>query len=75
MLEITQKDLDKAKADGQLTSDILYIKEKVDNIETKLQSNYITKEEFAPVKQLVYGMVSLILVAVVGALVTLVIKR
>jgi len=36
-------------------------------------SGYITKEEFDPVKQLVYGLVGLLLTALVGALVTMVI--
>ena len=36
---------------------------------------YVTKDEFAPVKTLVYGMVGLILIAVVGAILALVLKR
>lgn len=49
------------------------IEEKVTNIEKKLEGHYVTKDEFEPIKKIVYGMVGLILVAVVGALLALVI--
>ena len=35
----------------------------------------VTRAEFEPVKSLVYGMVGIILVSVVGALITLVIRQ
>lgn len=50
------------------------IEEKVGHIDSQIGNNYITKAEFEPVKKLVYGLVSLILVAVVGAIMALVIK-
>lgn len=52
-----------------------YIQRDISQINQKLDHNYVTKEEFAPVKTLVYGMVGLILTAVVGALITLVIRK
>lgn len=52
-----------------------YIQRDISQINQKLDHNYVTKEEFAPVKTLVYGMVGLILVAVIGALLTLVIRK
>lgn len=51
------------------------IKRDVSEIKEKLESHYVTKEEFDPIKKVVYGMVSLILVAVIGALLALVIIR
>lgn len=36
--------------------------------------SFVRREEFEPVKRLVFGLVSLILVAVVGTLVTLVVR-
>lgn len=51
------------------------IKDDVKEIKDKLEKDYITKEEFDPVKKIVYGLVSLILIAVVGALVALVIIK
>lgn len=56
-----------------IQTDLTYIKEKLNAVDTKVSSNYVSKEEFEPIKKIVYGMVSLILVAVVGALVALVI--
>lgn len=51
------------------------IKRDVSEIKEKLESHYVTKEEFDPIKKVVYGMVSLVLVAVIGALLALVIIR
>lgn len=56
-----------------ISNDLTYIKEKMNAIDTKVSNNYVTKEEFEPIKKIVYGVVSLILVAVVGALVALVV--
>lgn len=56
-----------------IQNDVTYIKEKMNAIDSKVSSGYVTKEEFEPIKRIVYGVVSLILVAVMGALVALVI--
>lgn len=56
-----------------IQNDLAYIKEKMNAIDTKVSSGYVSKEEFEPIKKIVYGVVSLILVAVVGALVALVV--
>lgn len=39
-----------------------------------ITSKFVTKDEFQPVKAISYGLVGLICIAVVGALITLVIK-
>ena len=54
--------------------DIEYIKTKLASIERKLENNYVSHDEFEPVKKLVYGLVTLILTAVIGALVALVLR-
>lgn len=56
-----------------LQTDMNYIKEKLNDIDTKVSSGYVTKEEFEPIKKIVYGMVSIILTAVIGAIVVLVV--
>lgn len=71
----SQKDLDRAKSDGQLLSDVSSIKEKVFSIESKLEKNYVTREEFEPIKKIVYGLVALILSSVVIALGSLIIQK
>jgi hypothetical protein len=58
-----------------LAKDITYIKEKVVIIEKNLENKYVTQDQFAPVKNIVYGLVTLILIAVVGALLTLIIRK
>lgn len=57
-----------------ITNDLSYIKEKLNAVDEKVSKNYVSKEEFEPIKNVVYGLVSLILVAVVGALVALVVS-
>lgn len=72
---------------AQTTNDKIYnavdstrkeINQRIDHLESKIDSNYVTKAEFAaqvaPLKSLVYGLVGLILVAVVGAILSLVVK-
>lgn len=56
-----------------IQTDLTYIKEKLNAVDNKVSSHYVSKEEFDPIKKIVYGLVSLILVAVVGALVALVV--
>ena len=56
-----------------IQTDLTYIKEKLNTVDLKVSTNYVSKEEFEPIKKIVYGMVGLILVAVVGALVALVV--
>lgn len=61
-----------------LKKDLSYLKKGIDDIYKELQEikgEKVSKDEFNPVKNLVYGFTSLILVAVVTALITLVVKR
>jgi subtilase family serine protease len=55
-------------------NDITNIKEDVKDIKETIKNDFITEAEFDPVKKVVYGLVALILVAVVGALIALVLK-
>lgn len=57
-----------------MSQDLLYLRTAVDKIDTKVSSGYVTKDEFTPIKNVVYGLIGLILIAVVGALVALVVK-
>lgn len=57
-----------------MANDMTYLKNAVDNIDKKISSGYVTKEEFDPIKRIVYGLISLVLIAVVGALLALVVK-
>lgn len=56
-------------------SDIGEIKKSIKENGVKLDTNFVSKTEFTPVKTLVYGFVGLILIAVVGAIVGLVITK
>ena len=52
-----------------------FIIKELDEIKAKLEKNYVTSEEFKPVKTIVYGMVALVLTTVVGGIVALVVKN
>jgi hypothetical protein len=47
--------------------------DRLGTLDDKVSKHYVSKEEFDPIKKIVYGLVSLILIAVVGALLALVI--
>ena len=57
-----------------LTQDVNYIKISVTKIETMLKEDFVKKSEFEPIRKIVYGMVGIILTAVVLAVIALVIK-
>ena len=47
----------------------------VDEVKKNTETNFVTKAEFAPVKQIVYGIISLVVIAVFGALISLVVLK
>lgn len=64
-----------------LTTEVLYIKDKVNTVDTKVSNSYVTKEHFNStlrriklLEKIVYGAVALILIAVGGALVSRVVE-
>ena len=48
---------------------------KVDKIDNKLDADYVTQDQFEPVKKIVYGTVAAMLLTVIGAIVALVVKQ
>lgn len=60
----------KEKADS---SDVQEVKVKIDKVETTVETKFVTKSDFNPVKLVVYGMVGVILIAVLTAIVALVV--
>ena len=63
------------KAISLMENDLKYIKQDISEVKVKLDEHYVTKAEFDPVRNIVYGMVGVILLAVIGALVTLVVRK
>ena len=60
---------------AEMAKDIEYIKKAIEAIDDKLNENFVTKVEFDPVRRLVYGVVSLILISVILAILALVILQ
>lgn len=55
---------------GEVTTTLQFIKQEILN----MRKVYVTKDQFTPVKAIVYGGVGVILVGVLSAVLTLVIK-
>ena len=62
-----------------LQKDIVYMREKLDEMSDKLDEKYVTQDEFKakfePISKIVYGIVAIIVTAVVGALLSLVVNK
>jgi len=58
-----------------MKNDISHMKEGIEHLTALLKSTYITKSEFEPIKNIVYGTAGLILTAVVIALISMVVKN
>lgn len=58
-----------------IKQDITYIKDNVKDIKTKLESEYVTKDQFEPIKRIVYGVVALMGTAVIIGILNLVINK
>jgi hypothetical protein len=56
-----------------LATKIDFLTTEVKELKGLVRSNYITKADFDPVRRIVYGMVALVLTAVIGALIGLII--
>jgi hypothetical protein len=57
-----------------INKDVKYIKEEITDIKKLITSEYVTKTEFDPIKKLVYGLVTTVLLSVVAAGLTLILK-
>jgi len=51
------------------------IYELINEFRSEVKDTYVTKDSFEPVKKITYGLVALVLVAVVGALLALVVVK
>lgn len=63
---------------SDLSYDIQYIKRDITEIKQAIKdgkNDFVSRAEFAPIRQIVYGLVGLILTAVVGALLALIIRQ
>ena len=54
---------------------LVRVREDLKELNNKIDNNYITRIEFEPVRNIVYGLVSLLLTGVIGGLLMMVIKQ
>ena len=59
---------------NDMAKDIIYIRRDVDKIIAQLDKDYVTKDQFEPIRKIVYGLVGTILIAFLGAVIAVVIK-
>jgi hypothetical protein len=71
---MNQKHPDLQTSVAVILTKVSRIENDLDKVNRRLEYNYVTQDQFEPVRKLVYGMVSIILLAVIGAIVALVIK-
>lgn len=57
---------------SQVTLKTIY--DLIQDFRTEVKGAYVTKDEFKPVKTIVYGIVTLVLVSVAGAILALVVR-
>lgn len=75
-IDIIEKELRELQQNyAKIDTKLERVLEDISKLFDALETRYITKEEFAPVKNLVYGLVALILATVFGALLLLVIVK
>lgn len=76
--ETAQKVLEKANDTAQrvllITQTLEYIKKDIEEIKGKLERNYVSKEEFLPIKLIVYATVSAAGLAAIGAILNIILK-
>jgi|WetSurSiteA1Bulk_404760.scaffolds.fasta_scaffold12101_2 hypothetical protein len=62
-----------------LQKDIVYMREKIDEMNDKMDDKFVTQDEFKakfdPISKIVYGIVAIIVTTVVGALLSVVINK
>lgn len=58
-----------------LVKDVSYIRDQVNKIESKLEGQYLTKEEFEPYKRVMWLVLTLLITSVVAATMALIIKK
>lgn len=73
--------LQDGEALGKLVSDVNHIvenmgkiQEDIREIKREFKRDFVTRDEFNPIKSLVYGVVSMVLVSVGGAIIALVVN-
>ena len=63
---------------NSLNLTLKYMQRDIDEIKRTVKedkSGYVSREEFDPIKKIVYGLVGLILTGVIGALMTLLLRK
>lgn len=66
---------DESKLLARIDERTLHVMGTVKQLADIVEAGYVTKQEFAPVKNVIFGMVSFILISVLGAVIALVIMR
>lgn len=58
---------------ARIMADINHIRSDIADIKGEMRERFVTKDQFEPVRLVVYGLVGVLLLAVIGALLALVI--
>ena len=58
-----------------MAQDIVYIKDAVKDLRNDIDHKYVTTDQFEPIKKIVYGLVGAVLLAVITAVMTIVLRQ
>lgn len=58
-----------------LSQDIRYIQKDIMEIKAKIENDYVTREEFDPIKKISYGLIAIVLTSFIAAVLSLIVKK
>jgi len=58
-----------------VAADVRHLQAKLANLELTVKNDYVTKQQYSTVERIVYGVVTTTLLAIVGAIITLVLNK
>lgn len=73
--QVPQIDAKELVASAVMQNDVAAIKTSVEKIEKKLETHYITVDQFEPVRKIVYGVAAIFGVSIVGAIIALILRK
>jgi ABC-type phosphate transport system permease subunit len=72
-LEFAKSSASTTSALALLSQDMNYVRKDLSEVKERMEKSFVTSAEFNPVRNIVYGLVAIILVTVIGAILALVI--
>jgi hypothetical protein len=72
---MAKKDHQSSETNAVLDAKLANIRDDLSEMKGILRGEYVRRDEFLPVKQVVFGLVAAVLMAVLGGLISIVVKK